>query len=45
MPVVSNNKDGDGGVNEDIDDVGKADIDFVLLINHLYYSLIYFLMP
>jgi hypothetical protein len=44
MPVDSNNKR-DGGVNEDIDDVGKPDIDFVFLINHLYYSLIYFLMP
>jgi hypothetical protein len=27
MPVVSNNKR-DGGVNEDIDDVGEPDIDF-----------------
>jgi hypothetical protein len=29
MPVVSNNKDGDGGVIEDIDAVGEPDIEIL----------------
>ncbi len=29
MPVVSNKRDGDGGVNEDIDVVGEPDIEIL----------------